>query len=798
MLVPSAACPARCHYCFGPHEGSGVMTAETVDAAIRFFRPSGQARHPTEITFHGGEPLAAGLAFFDEALPRLRRGFHPHPVRFALQSNLWLLTPELCGLFRDYGVSLGSSLDGPRDVTDRQRGEGYFDRTMAGIELARRHGLEVGCICTFTSQSLARKDECFEFFAKEGMSFTVHAAVPSLQHPEARSFALTPDSHASLMAGTLEWYLANLQRAKIGTLDAMCRSVSAGSGGICTFTDCLGSYLAVGPDGGIYPCQRFVSVESHRLGNVHGDTWETARQSPVWQSLREREETMRAECGECPYFAFCKGGCPYNALAAGGDASQGRRDPHCPGYRRVFADIVARGADEVFATENLRAVVERVDEHKGLLRRGTLLALMRPGPHPYDIARHARRIVAAAVLGVDGSAEAATGRMESLGLDGHPPRMLAAMRKLGDSLGGRTIGLNNLYLHVTLACNLRCTHCYASAGAERAGALAPETVARLTIEAAALGFRHAVVTGGEPLVHPERDALLDALAAVRHDSTRLLTVLRTNLAAPLDSSLLDRLGVSTREVVVSVDGDRDTHDARRGAGTYERTVANLRALVESRPQADVSIACVLPSSLVRGEPGESVRRLAQTLGIGRVRFRPVLPLGRALVDEPDLAPDTPSGSAEPEEMLEQGFHPAASCGIGQNLYVEPDGSAFPCYAWHGPSWRIGSLLDSSLQAMVSSPGFSRLRDHTVDTNRRCRSCWLRYLCGGACRAWNNMQGAPQDDLDAGPQDCGGLELRATLLLRTALTRLGVGQEGWRRAGLPAMNDSAAGEGDRST
>ena len=782
MMVPSAACPARCLYCFGPHEGRGVMTPETVDGAIRFFRPAGPPEHSLEITFHGGEPLAAGRTFFEDALGRLERGFHPHRVRFALQSNLWLLTPELCSLFRDHGVSLGSSLDGPREVTDRQRGEGYFDRTLAGFELARRNGLEVGCICTFTSQSFARREECFEFFAKEGLPFTVHAAVPSLQHPEARSFALTPEGHGGLMSGALEWYLANLQRVKIGTLDAMCRSVSSGCGGICTFTDCLGSYLAVGPDGEIYPCQRFVSACSWSMGNVRRDTWETVRQSAVWRRLREREKGMAGECGDCPYFAFCKGGCPYNALAAGGDGNGAHRDPHCPGYRRVFGEIAGRAADEVFAEDNLRAVVDRIDERKGLLRRGKLLALMGPGPHPYDIARHARRIVAAVVLAVEDSPEAAAQRMAALGLDGNPPRTLAALRKLRDTLENRTAGLNNLYLHVTLGCNLRCTHCYASAGAERAGALAPQTVARLASEAAALGFRHAVVTGGEPLVHPERDALLDALAVVRETSKPLLTVLRTNLAAPLDAALMARLGASTDEVVVSVDGDRETHDARRGAGTYERTVANLRALMET--SGDVSIACVLPSRLVRGEPGESVRRLAETLGIRRVRFRPVLPLGRALREEPGLAPDTPSGSADPEEMLEQGFHPAASCGLGQNVYVEPDGSAFPCYAWHGGAWRLGSLLESSLEAVVSSPGFSRLRGYTVNTNRRCRACALRYLCGGACRAWNNVQGVPQDDLDAPPRDCSGLERRAALLLRTALTHLGASQEDWRRAGLP--------------
>ncbi len=142
MVVPSTACPARCRYCFGPHASLGVMEPGTVDAIIRFLHSDGSTRGPVEITFHGGEPLVAGRPFYEDALPRFRQGLGFRAAGFAIQSNLWLITDELCGLFREHGVSIGTSLDGPRDITDRQRGEGYFDRTMAGIEMARRHGME--------------------------------------------------------------------------------------------------------------------------------------------------------------------------------------------------------------------------------------------------------------------------------------------------------------------------------------------------------------------------------------------------------------------------------------------------------------------------------------------------------------------------------------------------------------------------------------------------------------------------------------------------------------------------------
>ena len=150
------------------------MGRETVEAIVRRQESVG-GEDPLEITFHGGEPLVPGASFYRMALPLLRDGLAPRRIRFAMQSNLWALTDELCEIFRDHGVSLGTSLDGPEAINDSQRGQGYFRRTMAGIERARAHGLDVGCICTFTAQSAPNADAVFGFFVREGLNFSVHA-----------------------------------------------------------------------------------------------------------------------------------------------------------------------------------------------------------------------------------------------------------------------------------------------------------------------------------------------------------------------------------------------------------------------------------------------------------------------------------------------------------------------------------------------------------------------------------------------------------------------------------------------
>ncbi|MGZ6265707.1 MAG: TIGR04083 family peptide-modifying radical SAM enzyme [Candidatus Limnocylindrales bacterium] len=406
MLVPSLACPAGCAYCFGPHAGGATMSRKVLESVVRWqgalevgAAPAGDDQAhlakgtdgKREITFHGGEPLVPGGKWYGMALPLLSDGFAPRKVSFAIQSNLWLLTDELCELFHDYGVSVGTSLDGPEAINDAQRGKGYFARTMAGIERARSHGLEVGCICTFTAQSAPRANEIFDFFVAEGLSFSVHAAVSSLRYPDAAGWSLPAAAHGELMAGLLDRYLDNLTRVRIGTLDSMCRSVSAGRGGICTFGDCLGGYLAVGPDGAIYPCQRFAGMPEFVLGDVAtAPSAEALKAAPVWRMFAARQRHIAESCGDCSYLAVCRGGCPYNALiGAGGVLESTAPDPHCEAYRRTFATITERALAEVFAPENMEAVVARSDPEHGLMRHGRLLSLMREGPHPSEAAGQA-------------------------------------------------------------------------------------------------------------------------------------------------------------------------------------------------------------------------------------------------------------------------------------------------------------------------------------------------------------------------------------------------------------------------
>jgi uncharacterized protein len=340
MIIPTLGCPSKCAYCWSSEEGSPVMSIGTVREIVSWLADFRFDR--VTFTFHGGEPLLAGADFYRQALPLLSEGLAHLSPEFALQTNLWRMTDELAEVLAEFHVPIGSSIDGPQELNDLQRSEGYFERTMKGYEIARKHGLSVRFICTFTSYSVKFREQIFDFFLKNGLTLKLHPALPSLRSDEPEKWALDPEEYGELLVYLLDRYLEHFDEIEVMNINDLVRCVFTRRGSVCTFVDCMGSTFAVGPDGSIYPCYRFVGMPEFVMGNVrdHPSLEDLAR-SPAGKLMQEFKDHVDKACGECAHVRYCRGGCPYNAIAPTGGRVRGV-DPYCKAYNRIFNEITDR------------------------------------------------------------------------------------------------------------------------------------------------------------------------------------------------------------------------------------------------------------------------------------------------------------------------------------------------------------------------------------------------------------------------------------------------------------------------
>ncbi len=137
--------------------------------------------------------------------------------------------------------------------------------------------------------------------------------------------------------------------------------------------------------------------------------------------------------------------------------------------------------------------------------------------------------------------------------------------------------LTEAQLALSPGCDLTCEGCYT---AEDRGGRAPsrERIAYLVDEAVSCGaFAIHVIGKGEPFLSPAwTNELLSVVAARPHVFFTIATH-----GMRIDDALAARLGrLGNVLILVSVDGPRAVHDARRGTGSYDKvqaTLARLRA-----------------------------------------------------------------------------------------------------------------------------------------------------------------------------------------------------------------------------
>jgi uncharacterized protein len=351
MIIPTLGCPSKCAYCWSSEVGSPIMSIETVKDIVAWLKDF--RSDPVTFTFHGGEPLLAGADFYRQALPLLTGELQHLEPNFALQTNLWKLTPELADVLAEYNIPIGSSLDGPQELNDLQRSEGYYEKTMRGYELAKKHGLSVQFICTFTSYSVQFKEDIFNFFLENGLTLKLHPALPSLRSGEPDKWALSPEKYGELLVYLLDKYLENMSRIEVRNINDYSRCVFTGRGTVCTFVDCMENTFAVGPDGSIYPCYRFVGMPEYVMGNVRDrPSQNELAQSPAGVRMSAFKEYVDRECKGCRHIRYCRGGCPYNAIAPTNGEIKGV-DPHCIAYQRIFDEIADRFNQEMMGSLGL-------------------------------------------------------------------------------------------------------------------------------------------------------------------------------------------------------------------------------------------------------------------------------------------------------------------------------------------------------------------------------------------------------------------------------------------------------------
>ena len=324
-------CNLRCKYCFAATGDfcmgeRKLLSFEVGKAALDWLVEHSGKRVNLEVDFFGGEPLMnfpviKELVEYGRSIEKEK---NKH-FKFTTTTNCVALTDEIIDFLNAEMQNVVISLDGRPEVHDRMRptvnGKGSFDII---IDKAKRfaekrgdkeyyiRGTFTGYNKDFGNDVLFLADQGFEQLSVEPVvtdpacEYALHEEVlPQLRDEYERLAQIYMDRRANG-----KWF--NFFHFMIDLEGGPClrkRLTGCGAGN---------EYVAVTPDGDIYPCHQFVGRDGYRMGSVLDDTFDREIQG----KFAANHVLNKEKCRDCWARFFCSGGCAANAEAFHGDISK--------------------------------------------------------------------------------------------------------------------------------------------------------------------------------------------------------------------------------------------------------------------------------------------------------------------------------------------------------------------------------------------------------------------------------------------------------------------------------------------
>ena len=311
-------CNLRCKYCFASTgdfgQGRKIMPPDIAKKAIDFVIARSGVRHNIEVDIFGGEPLMAWDTVTQTVdYARSLEEKYNKKFRFTITTNGLLLDEDKRKYINENMDNCVLSLDGRREVNDEFRktvaGTGSYDTIVPKFKALvdeRDPNLDYYARGTFTSHNL---DFAEDVLSIADAGFDRLSVEPVTADPGC-GYDLTEDDLPKIEAEYDRLTDIMLERKKEGKPFTFFHFMVDLDQGPCVVKRLRGcgagyEYVAVTPDGDIYPCHQFVGKDEFKQGSVLDQSFNM----DIAQTFAGMNIYSRPKCQKCWAKFYCSGGC---------------------------------------------------------------------------------------------------------------------------------------------------------------------------------------------------------------------------------------------------------------------------------------------------------------------------------------------------------------------------------------------------------------------------------------------------------------------------------------------------------
>lgn len=326
ILKIADACNLNCSYCyyyadsFSPEiPPNKLMPKHVVETyfqkVVDHCRIHGLQKYG--ILLHGGEPLLAGKKYYRWLFELARRYFgNEIEIEWSLQTNGVLLDDEYVGLFRENGVSISVSLDGPKEIHNRfrldKRGRGTFAETIDALELLERNGYPPAILCTIFPDDDGHK--VYTYFRSLDIKW-MNFMLPDYSYDTFPYDDLSAHNKNCLayMKGAFDaWFEEDNPAVSVQYFKDLVRSSIGERTEMCTMQESCPNFITLETNGTVNHCDvmRLSGTSNYETGVSIQEPLDAIDEHPIHRKMGEPQGLLCSTCRACEFLSSCGGHCP--------------------------------------------------------------------------------------------------------------------------------------------------------------------------------------------------------------------------------------------------------------------------------------------------------------------------------------------------------------------------------------------------------------------------------------------------------------------------------------------------------